>query len=74
MPQKGMPPAFSTDSAIGTDATKKVQVQTGTPAAEPVAAEPAPTAVKPAAEAKGTEKKLGCFGTDSDSQRACVIS
>ncbi|EIE27058.1 hypothetical protein COCSUDRAFT_45719 [Coccomyxa subellipsoidea C-169] len=74
VPQKGMPPAFSTDSAIGTDATKKVQVQPETPAADPVAAEPAPTAVKPAAEAKGTEKKLGCFGKDSDSQRACVIS
>ncbi|KAK9915679.1 hypothetical protein WJX75_002576 [Coccomyxa subellipsoidea] len=70
-PQKGMPPAFSTDSAIGTVAATKEEAAVKEVAVTDSPSEAAAPVTK-AVEAPSTapSKKKGCFGTGP----SCVVS
>lgn len=70
-PQKGMPPAFSTDSAIGTVAATKEEAAVKEVAVTDSPSEAAAPVTK-AVEGPSTapSKTKGCFGTGP----SCVVS
>jgi len=67
-PANGMPPAFSTDSAIGSGLKQK---EDGAPNSDAAKTDNGADALEKPVQPLGGGQKLGCFG---DSPSRCIIS